>query len=168
MVTPFSWAAVIFIIRLSSHGMIVISSISSVFLIMISHNVWWKVLSEKSICWWIYWFVTDKFDWTLTSMVFIISCYSERWHISSGGGSTSHRRQTRGQIRIFPFKTIRWVIPWILIEDDIVIFPLNKKNITLNITVCLLLKFNDSCNINLFIKSQNLTFIKIRYFTLPK
>ena len=161
-----SYLRVIFILikRLSSHRMVVICTISGVFLVVISNHVCRIFLSEKSICWWISCLIAYEFYWTLASIIFIVTSCSKRWYIASSWGSTSHGRETWWQIRIFPFKTNGWLVPMILIVWDIVIFPLNKKKITLNITVCLLLNFNGSFKI----KRQNWHFIKIKYFISSK
>jgi hypothetical protein len=61
----------------------------------------------------------------------------------SGGSATSHGGQTWRNILIFPFKAIRGLIEVGITVGWLVVFSLNNKIFTLNITVSLLLKFND-------------------------
>ena len=141
------WSVWVLVKWLSLHWMVVICIGDGVFLIILTMLIGSSFCSEKSFRYRIGYLWTYKFNRTVGSKVVIISGSSERWDVSTGGSSTSHGREARWDIGIFPLETI-WRVIVIGLEGDFRVFPLNKKIFTLNITVGLLLKFN-----NPFIKS---------------
>lgn len=143
------WTVWIFIERLPLSRVIVIDIRSCVFLIELSLIIGMGLRPEESFCDWIYWigdFWAHELDRTVASEI-VIMVGSERRDVGTSGRPASHRRKARWQLEIFPLETIRRMTGIGLDVGEIRVFPLNNKKITLNITVVLLLKFNNSYQI---------------------
>jgi hypothetical protein len=127
--------------------MIVIGIESGVFLIVLCLIISVGLCPEKSLA-----HLVDgignfgcyKLYWTVGSIVLVIIGGSEGRNVAASGSPASHGGKPRRKVRIFSLEPVRRVVSLDLQVILIGVFPLNKKIFTRNITVRLLLKFNNT------------------------
>ena len=126
--------------------MIVIGIGSGVFLIVLGLIICMSLCPEKALAHLvdrIGHFGCYKLYRTVGSIVVVIIGGSERRNVAASGSPASHWGKPRRKVWIFPLEPVRRMISLDLQVSLFGVFPLNKKIFTRNITVRLLLKFNN-------------------------
>lgn len=130
--------------QLSFEWMVIFRCAGCILLTMTLGKIRWSIISEKSNSILVVGSVIYEFNRTMASVIIVCVASTEGRNMTdSCGSATSHGGQTWRNILIFSFKAIRWLIEVSIAVGWLVVFSLNNKIFTLNITVSLLLKFND-------------------------